>query len=277
MTEREGAAPRSARSDRRHDTAFGTALGALSGILLASLGVVSMVPGFNATSALIVLSIIAGLLAGWLGRIRFAAATTVAIVALSILVTLTPAVGFVTSRWVRDDGPSASPQDAIIVLSGGANDDRTLGPSAVDRLLEGLQLWKDGRARRIVTTRETVSLGGAAFTTDYGQRRLIRLAGAESAWTIVSEVASTHDEAVRSAEALLPDSARRVLVVTSALHTRRACATFEQVGFVVHCVVAPGASAGLRNPQATDQRLMALRSLLHEVAGMLRYRLSGWV
>jgi uncharacterized SAM-binding protein YcdF (DUF218 family) len=101
--------------------------------------------------------------------------------------------------------------------------------------------------------------------SDSGQRVIIDSAGLHERWVILDGLAiNTRDEAQRTLHTA-PSTA--IAVVTSSLHTRRACATFEHVGFTVTCV-----SSGPEVPW-----WKAPYFVLYESAALLKYRLRGWI
>ena len=79
------------------------------------------------------------------------------------------------------------------------------------------------------------------------------------------------------ARLLLPAGARSIALVTSPMHTRRACATFERAGFRVHCVSSGEGLAVTRHPVTSLDRLAAFREYVYERLGMVEYRAKGWL
>ena len=94
---------------------------------------------------------------------------------------------------------------------------------------------------------------------------------------VVAPVHSTRDEALRTAALARRAGWRTVAVVTSPLHTRRACATFERVGLAVVCVPSEERSFALRHLRSPGDRLEAFGYWLYETLGWLEYRRRGWV
>jgi hypothetical protein len=152
--------------------------------------------------------------------------------------------------------------DAVMVLSSGVRDNGALDVSGEQRLRHGIDIAK-GQGIPLYVSR--VALGGArVVTSDSGQRVITGSRGLVR-WTILDGVAaSTHDEAARL-ERALPHAS--IAVVTSRLHTRRACATFEHAGFTVTCV-----SSGPDWPL-----WKAPYFVLYESAALAEYRLRGWM
>ncbi|MDB4877511.1 MAG: hypothetical protein JWM41_3957 [Gemmatimonadetes bacterium] len=233
--------------------------------------------GLSTSQGMVVLCAIIAVGIGFLGAGAWLVGVDLVLFAVYLVIALTPAMSGPAARWVRDDPASSAPADAVIVLSGGLTPDSSLGTSGTERLLSGLELVRAGVAPRIVTTRVTQRLGGRQISSDPGQRRLIGLAGMDSAWSMVDSVHSTRDEAMQVARLLRPAAGRSIVVVTSAMHTRRACAVFEGVGFHVRCVAARGLQNTTRRPISPDDRLEAFREYLYEHLGMLKYRWKGWI
>jgi hypothetical protein len=61
------------------------------------------------------------------------------------------------------------------------------------------------------------------------------------------------------------------------LHTRRACATFEAVGFRVVCVPATVRGSGLFPGSFAEERFRDFRSWLYETFATDSYRRRGWI
>lgn len=198
------------------------------------------------------------------------------LIVVYFFVTDSPVMGQIADRWVRDDGPPAQ-QDAIVVLSGYVQLDSAIDADATERLLSGMELYKAGVAPKIVTSRVETSDGGTRRSSSADVRRLLELAGATPGWIEVDSVSSTHDEAVRMAAVLLPGGIARIALVTSAFHTRRACATFEAVGFVVSCQPARDRAVMKRRPTNSSSRLAAFGDYVYERLGMIKYRRMGWL
>ena len=175
--------------------------------------------------------------------------------------------------WIRSD-PLPSSATAIVVMGGGILPDSTLDAGASERLLHGLVLLKDGVAPRLITTKGMASVGGRVFTDSADQRRLIGLAGALPAWTQTDTVHTTRDEALR-VSALLGNT--QVVVVTSALHTRRACAAMEVAGLRVSCAPARSRDFPLMEPMRPTERLTLLGWYARERVAYWVYRRRGWV
>jgi uncharacterized SAM-binding protein YcdF (DUF218 family) len=93
----------------------------------------------------------------------------------------------------------------------------------------------------------------------------------------VGPVVNTHDEAVAVARLAAERGWKRVIVVTSPTHTRRACAAFERAGLAVVCTPATETQYNAEALEGPDDRLRAFEALGHEWIGLLVYRLRGWI
>src|SRR3954465_5384056 len=180
-----------------------------------------------------------------------------------------------TSAMVRRDNLPAQPLDAVVVLSGGITPDGMLVPEALDRLLTGLALMRDNVAPVLVVTEPRRPGQGVTAAAD--QARVRALVARSFPMLMVDSVHTTRDEAVNAWRLLEARNAKNVAVVTSPLHTRRACATFEQVGFVVTCVPAISRVYSLTGADNGGDRLTLFREWLYERAAWFEYRARGWV
>ena len=180
-----------------------------------------------------------------------------------------------TSAFVRSDPLPRGRLDAVIVLSGGITADSLLTEEPLDRLLTGLELMRDSVAPVLVVTEPRDPSNGATATPD--QARLRALVARPFPMLKLDSVHTTHDEAVQAWRTLLPRQTTRVAVVTSPLHTRRACATFERVGFTVTCISAVSRAYSVERAHSGQDRLALFRAWIYERAAWLEYRIRGWV
>ena len=179
---------------------------------------------------------------------------------------------------VRRDPPPSAPLDAVIVLSGGVTADSLLESEAADRLLTGLALMRDSAAPTLIVTRARRADSHRA-SADRDQAALRTLVARSFSMFVVDSVRTTRDEAVNSWRMLRERGipAPRVALVTSPMHTRRACAAFEQVGFAVVCVPATSRAYSPAYAGAPSQRFALFQRWLYEHAAWASYRSKGWV
>ncbi len=253
----------------------GAILGVAFWLLLLVLGVpwIFHIGGFDGLWPSTALGIVVGL-TRWR---RVLVASVVAMSVLLLVVGYTPLIVEPARSLIRND-PLPASADAIVVLAAGTNDDGLISPQAADRLLKGLELLNRGIAPVLVLPREADSVGNRLVTQRDDHERIVGLVrGARSKIVLSGLTHSTRDEAVRTAMLFRARGWKRVVVVTSPLHTRRACAAFEKMGMVVSCVAAEWREVALNTFHKPEDRISAFRVWLYEMAGTARYSQLGWI
>jgi uncharacterized SAM-binding protein YcdF (DUF218 family) len=194
-------------------------------------------------------------------RLRPLVVIAAGVVALvCIVVAYTPLVSAAARPLIRRD--AIPPRvDAIAVLSGGFTPDGMMAGVTLDRLLSGLMLAKRGLAPVMLVSMERRASNGASVSDSADLRNVTALLGGGAPIIFVDSVTTTRTEAV----------------ITSPLHSRRACATFEAVGFKVVCVPAAVRGSGLYSGAGAQDRLREFRSWLYETFATDSYRRRGWI
>jgi uncharacterized SAM-binding protein YcdF (DUF218 family) len=220
---------------------------------------------------LIPVAVIVGAVLCGLGLRVLVLALFLGAVALWTAVAFTP-----LDRALADGLPRADPlgpADVIYVLASDVQPDGDLTSESLSRLTHGLELAGQGLAQRIVVGELPAPHGRFAEAA----RRYIAELHLGIEVLSVGPVTTTHDEGVLVAELFRQHGWRRVLLVTSPFHSRRAAAVFEAAGLEV--VSAP-TREGKYNVEAlatADERLRAFSDILHERLGSWIYRRRGWV
>jgi uncharacterized SAM-binding protein YcdF (DUF218 family) len=166
--------------------------------------------------------------------------------------------------WLpRIDPVPADAPDLVIALSSGVEDDGRLMRNGVLRLRKALEFAQE-RNIALFTTRVR-NENHPEITSDGDQRRMIDSAGRGKQWVQLEGLAvNTRDEAQRLRKVMSPT---RIALVTSRLHTRRACLTFERLGYRVTCM-----SSGLDGPPWKIPYNVA-----YESAAWIKYKMKGWI
>lgn len=258
----------------KQGAAIGATAGALAGFFLDVFGL-SQVVGNLSRSDIVLIGLVVGAVVGLLNGHWILLGFNAFLAVVYLVVGNTPLMSHVAAGWVRAD-PLPATADAIVVLSGTVLADTALNLEGTERLLSGLELFQRGVAPRLFTTKVEIQYPDGVRTSTPDQERLVKLAGATAAWTVLEGVFTTRDEALQAA-IKLPNGSRSLIVVTSAMHTRRACATFEAVGFKVACYPARSRQFATWRPQDTEDRLAAFADYLYERLGMVKYRWKHWV
>ncbi len=146
-------------------------------------------------------------------------------------------------NWVTRDYPASAisavePADAIVLLGGGISPPDRLNPEAdlnqaADRMVMAAKLFHAGKAQKIVLT------GGNDSTqlTSEAQAMadiLVMLGVPESALILEESSRNTRENALMTFRALDAAGVKRAILVTSALHMRRALGNFtnSQIIFI---------------------------------------------
>jgi uncharacterized SAM-binding protein YcdF (DUF218 family) len=166
--------------------------------------------------------------------------------------------GTLESRYPPAPVEQAPRADAIVVLGGsvGAPRPPRVYPDlsgASDRVWHAARLYRAGKAPVVVASGGTVPWQDHAFREAPVMQRLLASWGVPADSVLLeSASANTYENATNTATLLDERETRRVLLVTSALHMRRALATFRSAG--VHAI-----------PVATDYRVVERSRTLLDV------------
>lgn len=209
----------------------------------------------------------------WLGLRRLVWSITGILTVVIAVVALTPVMrGPIHARIRRDPLPARV--DAVVVLHGGSTADGLVGPATLDRVLGGVDLLRRGLATTAVVTEPH-----SPFSSERDELRLLGLAPAGTRVLVARDAYSTHDEAVKIAALArsLPGGLRSIALVTSPIHTSRACATFAKAGFAVTCVPAVDHGVSVRTLGEVRDRVLGFQQWLYETLGTVKYRHEGWL
>ena len=221
--------------------------------------------------------IILGAALGWTGWRVVAMGALAAVCLLLVIVAYTPIIVGPARSLIRND-PLPANADAVMALSAGVNDDGTISPRARDNLLKGLELVKRGVAPILVVSREAYIINGKLVTSQRDQEQVVSLTLGDLSKLVVAGVThSTHDEAMRVRELFRARNWKRIVVVTSPMHTRRACAMFEKAGVAVSCTASNTRALAVGALSSPEDRMGAFQVWLYELAGTLRSRQLGWL
>jgi len=198
------------------------------------------------------------------------------IAAICIAVAYTPVVSALARPLIRRDALPTR-VDAVAVLSMGLTPDGMMRSETLDRLLTGLSLAKRGLAPVMMVSREQRSFAGQLVSDSADLRNVATLANPTARVIFVDSIVTTRTEAIRMGAIARANHWSTLAVVTSPMHTRRACATFEAAGLRVVCIPAAVRGSGLYPGANAEDRLRAFRSWLYEVFASSSYKSRGWI
>jgi uncharacterized SAM-binding protein YcdF (DUF218 family) len=267
---------KTAQESRRFAAITGAAFGALLWLECIALGLPNILYG-SAGYELLPMAALAGAIVGLTPMHRLLAIPVVALALVLVVIAYTPIMRGPVRALTRSDSIGARPIHAVVVLSGGVTHDGHLKSQATDRLLTGLALIRRGVANTLIVSRERDGAGEVAVTSDADQQRLAALLERPVRLLIVDSVFSTRDEAVRMRALGRPLDITSVAVVTSPIHTFRACAVFEKVSFTVTCVPSESRKLALGALRGPSDRVLAFQLWLYEMVALAKYRVSGWM
>jgi len=167
--------------------------------------------------------------------------------------------------------------DAVAVLSAGFTSDGLMRSETLDRLLSGIALAQRGVTPNVMVSRESKLTSAGTVTDSADLQNLVSLLASRTNIVFVDSIRTTRTEALRMRAIAKQNGWNTVAVVTSPMHSSRACATFEAVGFKVVCAPATLRQSGLDPRSTPEDRLRAFRSWLYERFATDEYRRRGWI
>ena len=187
--------------------------------------------------------------------------------------------------YYRPKAMSVIPEaDAIVLLGGAVRGDTHFSSTGdlnqqVDRLTHALALYKAGKAPRIL-------LSGGSHPGNRSEAEIMRehlemMGIPRKALFMERESRDTHDNAVYSAILLKGKGMKRILLVTSGFHMRRAVPLFERQGLEV--IPAPTDFQRLVGGSSLPRWLPSADNLvrstygLREYVGYIVYQYRGWI
>ena len=160
---------------------------------------------------------------------------------------------------------------------------------AGNRVLYAAHLYREGRAPRVVCTRNVGTGGFALQPESKDMKELLEMLGVP-ADAIITEVrsGSTHEHGTNLRALLEERNFRRVLLVTSAMHMPRAVGVFRKDCIGIEFIPAPTDFRitdpipapwyqELKAVVPTPSNLLLFSEAMHEYVGIVFYKLRGWM
>jgi uncharacterized SAM-binding protein YcdF (DUF218 family)/glycosyltransferase involved in cell wall biosynthesis len=202
---------------------------------------------------------------------RRSVTTVAALAATYILIFHTTFVWWVAGPLKMEEPPR--PADAIVVFAGGAGESGRAGGGYQERVKQAVDLYAAGHARHMIFSTGFVF----AFAEGEVMRSLAEANGVpREAIVLETEARNTFENVARSREILTQRGWRRVLLVSSPYHMRRAILTWRQVAPEIEVVPTPVPIsqfyAHRRGPS-----LEQIRGLLQEYVAIVWYWWRDWI
>ena len=214
---------------------------------------------------------------GWEDRIRRlydAAKTGPATIAAVLIVAYLAIFQSNLVWWLADPlkiSQPARPSDAIVVFAGGVGESGSAGSGLQERISQALSLYRDGVAPHIV-----ISSGFVFALREAESMKTIAVANGVPADAITLELhaANTYENVVYTREILAANQWRRIALVSSPYHMRRALLTWHKVAPEVEVIATPPANSSFYAHQR-GASLEQIRGLLQEYVGIVYYWWAG--
>jgi uncharacterized SAM-binding protein YcdF (DUF218 family) len=251
------------------DAFQGGVVGALAGFIVRDLDLPALVSFEHPQEPLVVLAAVLG---AFLGTTRLRGAMTSLTFGLGLLwaiVAFTPLSGWLAQGLARRE--VEEPADAVFVSFAGLRPGAERLTEARNRALHGAELIARGRAKALVVA-ESSLLPSVATVRDVMNR--LGVAGDP---IVAGRADNTREEAVAVGSLVREKGWKLLLVVTSPIHSRRACAVLEKEGVTVVSTPSVESRFDITELDTSVDRLAAFGSVIHERLGIWVYARRNWL
>ena len=163
--------------------------------------------------------------------------------------------------------------DAIVVFAGGVGESGQAGGGHQERVKQAVNLYEAGYAREMVFSSGFVF----AFQEAEVMRTLAVASGVPAdAVHLEAQAANTYENVSYSAEIVRQHGWRRVLLVSSPYHMRRAMLTWRRVAPDIEVVPSPVAASQFYT-HGRGASLEQIRGIVQEYAAIALYWWRGWI
>jgi len=187
---------------------------------------------------------------------------------------------------LRNEKDHSRTYDAVIILSGFMGKDKTNNSlsftEGADRLMEGLILYRKGVVNKIIISGGTGSLVDNTLESVLAKKFLIENCNVPDSVILIDSVSrNTYENAVESKKLIERNHLKSAILITSAWHMRRALGCFKKVGMNVSIHPTDGFYR-MQTYYPTDLIIPVTRNLgrweilIHEIAGIIIYKLQGY-
>ena len=210
-------------------------------------------------------------MSGW-RRCVVAIRAAVLVAGALMLVAASPIPRALAYAWALNAPPHGA--DAIVVLGAGVRWPDRLPCVSLQRLEHGVRLYHAGYAPRLILTggtdphhpavsAEAVVMRGAALRLGVNPGDIV----------IETEATRTYENGLHVARLMHRQAWGSAIIVTDALHMRRAHLVFQRLGIRSY----PSAGRVIEFEGGPSNGLRLLERLTHEVVGVAVYKVRGWV
>ncbi len=190
-----------------------------------------------------------------------------AIIGLTPLPNLLARQLYVTPQW--------APSDCMILLGGGVLSGGQLSTASLERTTAAAIFYRKGLAPKIIISTGVTGKKAPYFSEAKAmQETLLELGIPQEAIVLEERSTRTAENAREVAQLMKEMGFKDGLLVTSSIHMKRALLCFRRYDLPLRA--APVGSA-LEDAHSFTPRILLFDAVFHEYAGILYYRLRGWV
>ena len=190
-----------------------------------------------------------------------------------LLIFQSPLVWWAASPLIVSEAPR--PADAIVVFAGGVGETGKAGGGGgyQERVKHAVDLYEAGWAPRMIFS--------SGYTFVFHETRVMHdlafaLGVPPDAILLETQAVNTKENVERVREMLTANGWRRILLVSSPYHMRRATLTFQKLAPAIEVTPTPVPRSQFYT-HYIGPSLEQLRALLQEYAAILYYRWKGWI
>jgi uncharacterized SAM-binding protein YcdF (DUF218 family) len=251
---------------------YGLILGVFVWFILRDLGFLDLIPFLRGRpEAVALFAAIGSYIAVTAGR-SFLQAGAVLLLVLWGLVAFTPIATQLAQPMRVADEPEAA--DVVVVLAGGFQIDNEFSTSSFERTIHGLELIRGKFAPRLILSEATPAKKGDHLRTG---KELMDHLGISCPVIGVGPAHDTHDEAVLVSQLAQKNGWKKILLVTSPVHSLRSKLTFQKTGLQVISSPCRETSYDFENKNSAGGQLLLFAATVRELVGLRVYKARGWL
>lgn len=192
---------------------------------------------------------------------------------LLLLVAASPLPSLVARAWAVSGAPTKA--DAIVVLGGGSAWPGVLLCSSLMRLQHGVWLYHEGYVPRLIVSGGAAPRDGAIPSEAELMRQMALAMGVQPGDIVVEDRSSRTYENGREVAAIMRrEGWRSALLVTDAVHMRRARLVFQRLGILAYPAPSHTPSVQASTP---GRGFALLEQVGYEMIATAIYKLRGWL
>lgn len=271
--------PLDTRKTRRTNVLSGAMLAFFASVICSYLGLVDLIPVLRNAQYTGLVFLFLG---AWLGARHFkiVLAFSGAVALLLLIVAYTPLAKKMATPLIMQTAPQeiARGADAVMVLGSWVQKDSTLTNVSMPRLMRGIELMRQNQVPILIVSEIAPPAGSYSKAA---RRIAAQLKIPLNVQPLPGYMGNTRDEAVNFAALAKSKGWKRVFLVTSPTHTRRATLMFRRAaqGQKLQILSVPSTelNADLATLDDPGDRINVFKMCLRERVGLWIYERRGWV